>query len=231
MPIRLILFDIDGTLLNSKGLGRAAKTVAMQRIFGTDGDVASFPFGGKTDRHILVETLKSSGITAATIDERMDEYEQVFASEMAGLAGQYQVEALPGALQLVQRLRQVDGLLLGIITGNASTTAPVKLRAGGFDPAWFTLGAYGNESAMRDDLAHLALERARAIDSSIRPEETLVIGDTAMDIACARAIGAVAVAVRTGFETAEALEAARPDAMLDDLTQFDAYFATQMTTL
>jgi phosphoglycolate phosphatase len=110
-------------------------------------------------------------------------------------------------------------VLLGIVTGNVSLTAPVKLRAAGFDPAWFPIGAYGSEALERNDLPALALERAcRFCGHHLTPTDVTIIGDTEADIACARAIGARAVAVTTGFTSREALAAAQPDHLLDDLS-------------
>jgi phosphoglycolate phosphatase-like HAD superfamily hydrolase len=116
---------------------------------------------------------------------------------------------------------QRRGLLLGVLTGNVSATAPIKLRAGGFDPAWFPIGAYGSEAADRNLLPFLALERARQhLQRSITPEQVVIVGDTPADVACARALGAVAVAVLTGFSSREEITSAAPDYVLDDLTQF-----------
>jgi phosphoglycolate phosphatase-like HAD superfamily hydrolase len=113
------------------------------------------------------------------------------------------------------------GVPLGLVTGNVSTTAPIKLRAAGFDPGWFSIGAYGSESVDRNHLSALALKRAAAhLQRPIAPERVMVIGDTVADIECARAVGATAVAVLTGYCPAADLVAAGPDYLLNDLTTF-----------
>ena len=110
---------------------------------------------------------------------------------------------------------------MGILTGNVSTTAPIKLRAAGYDPDWFPVGAYGSERMERDDLPALAVERAeKIIGRRIAPEQVVIIGDTPADVSCARALGAVAVAVLTGFSSRDELAATQPDYLLDDLSQF-----------
>jgi phosphoglycolate phosphatase-like HAD superfamily hydrolase len=120
----------------------------------------------------------------------------------------------------VQALLTDPHFLLGLVTGNVSTTAPYKLRAAGYDPAWFVIGAYGSEAVDRNVLPALALKRA--IDHcghTLHPHEVIVIGDTLADIACARALGAVAVAVTTGFADRDTLAAAQPDYLIESLAE------------
>ena len=217
----LILFDIDGTLLWTKGSGREATRAAMVEIFGTCGALDTHSFGGKTDWQTLVELLEEAGLTSDHIEEQMAAYEVAAARHLTQIIGSYPATPCPGALDLVYALRQRDDVLLGIVTGNTSATAPIKLRAGGFDPDWFPVGAYGSEAMNRDNLPALALERAiRHAGCEITPEQVIVIGDTPADVACARALGAQAVAVLTGFSSREDLLATKPDHLLDDLTGF-----------
>lgn len=218
--MRLILFDIDGTLLLPKGVGREATRRAMLEVFGTSGDINGHHFGGKTDWQTLCELLAAHGYNEARIGQQMPAYEQAAARHMAQIIGDFPVQPCPGALEAVAELRR-RGLPLGLLTGNVSSIAPVKLRAAGFDPAWFVVGAYGSEAADRNQLAFLALERARHwLQRPIAPEQVVIVGDTPADVACARALGAQAVAVLTGFSSREVLSAAAPDALLDDLTEF-----------
>lgn len=223
MTRRLILFDIDGTLLISKGLGREAKRRAMLEVFGTAGDILTHHFGGKTDWQLLIETLAEHHITPDEIEAKMTVYLEAMSRHMAAISPEFDHVILPGALELVHRTRGNPDNIVGVVTGNNIQTAPIKLQGAGFDPAWFVVGAYGNESADRHDLPRLALQRAnQLLDAPIPPERVVVIGDTVMDVTSAQAMGAVSVAVLTGFEEPAALEAAQPDYLLDDLTQFDA---------
>lgn len=220
---KLILFDIDGTLLHSRGVGREAKRLAMVDVFGTIGDVDEIRFGGKTDWGILYEALKNHGYSREAIGQQMETYSHAIAKHMDRLIGQFPVHALPAALELVADLRQREHYMLGIITGNVYTTAPIKLRAGGFDPEWFQVGAYGNESADRNDLSRFAWERANQHRGEpLAVENIYVIGDTAVDVLCAKAIGAHSIAVRTGFAEIGELEACEPTHLYDDLQQFMA---------
>lgn len=216
----LILFDIDGTLLHPHGSGRESTRHAMLEIFGTVGALDTHQFGGKTDWQTLVELLTAHGYNADRIGSLMPRYMHAIARHLDRMIDDFPVAACPGAPELVADLRE-RGTPLGIVTGNVESTAPIKLRAAGYDPAWFPIGAYGSDALDRNDLPRLALRRAIThYRAEMAPERVIVVGDTPMDIACARALGAVAVAVTTGSASREALAAAQPDYLLDDLTTF-----------
>lgn len=215
----LILFDIDGTLLKTKGAGREATRLAMLEVFGTCAAVANHHFGGKTDWQTMVELLTPEGFTEEHIHETMPEYDRAVGRITGTIIPNFEVTPCPGAMETVLALRDRDDLLLGIVTGNSSQSAPCKLRAGGFDPAWFPVGAFGSEHRERNSLTPLALERATT-HLGAPPAAVIVIGDTAMDIECARAIDAIAVAVETGFSPREELAASNPDYLIPDLTYF-----------
>jgi phosphoglycolate phosphatase len=217
----LILFDVDGTLVHSKGAGRAATRAAMLKVFGTCGNIDSHEFSGKTDWYTAIELLTSEGFKDTEIQHRMPTYEREMGSYLSHFIGNYAVEPCHGALDTVRLLMQMPGIHLGVVTGNMMATTPIKLRAAGFTPEWFPIGAYGNESTDRNNLPAIALERANAhYGYSFTPDDVIVVGDTPMDIACARALGAIAVAVATGNVSANILAASQPDYLLKDLTTF-----------
>ena len=218
---RLVLFDIDGTLLISRGIGREAKRRAMRECFGLTGDLDNQVFGGKTDWRIVADLLAPHGFSEAAIGRAMPAYETVMARHMRAIRGGYRADPLPGAMGLVHALRERADALVGLVTGNTSKTAKIKLELAGFDPDWFRLGAFGNESAERADLTRLALERAGAVAGrAIMGGDAVVIGDTPADIQAARAIGAVAVAVCTGYAPRAELQGCDPDFLLADLSDF-----------
>jgi phosphoglycolate phosphatase len=217
---RLLLFDIDGTLLRTEGAGRRATRAALLDVFGTAGAIDTHHFGGKTDYFTLIELLRDAGHDEASIGPKIPQFIQAMGQHMAVMIRQYPAYALPGALAAISHLRQHQpDSLLGIVTGNAPTSARVKLQAAGYDPDWFMIGAYGTESSNRDDLPRLALERAQTHSGTrYAPDAVTVIGDTALDIQAARANGFRVIAVKTGFEDPDVLQAAEPDILLDDLT-------------
>jgi phosphoglycolate phosphatase-like HAD superfamily hydrolase len=219
MRQRLILFDIDGTLLKTDGAGRVSTRAAMLEVFGVAGAIDAHNFGGKTDWQTLTELLSDHGHTRESIGAIMARYEQAIAEHLTRIIVNHDCAPCPGAMETALALRTNPAYTLGIVTGNVSSTAPIKLRSAGYDPAWFPIGAYGSESMDRNDLPALALQRAMAYTgATLTAEETIVIGDTPADIECARALGGVAVAVCTGFSSRESLIAAQPDFLLDDLT-------------
>lgn len=215
--MKLILFDIDGTLLTAQGLGSAATAHAMQSVFGTVGGLATFRFGGKTDWQMLLETLEGL-VSPAEIQRRLPEYDAVLHHFMAELAPQYEVKPCLGAPDLLERCLGESAWTVGLLTANMPSGARVKLQAGGYDPDVFEVAVFGSEAPTRLGLPSLAVERAQALQRrQISPAEVLIIGDTPEDIACARAIGARVLAVATGRHSLNELAEHRPTYMLENL--------------
>lgn len=219
--MKLVLFDIDGTLLKGGGAGREATRRALLELFGTASSIDTHDFGGKTDWQNVTELLTPHGHDQYSVGRQMRDYAAVLSRHFMEVQRERLPFALPGAVALVESLRTRSDVMIGLVTGNVTQVAPIKLSAAGYDPAWFPIGAYGSEAYDRDDLPWLALRRA-AIHSGchISPRNVTVIGDTIKDIECARAVGARVVCVLTGFDRRESLEAARPDVLLDDLMHF-----------
>ena len=219
--MKLILFDIDGTLLISRGIGREAKRRAMLETFGEVGDLDQHVFGGKTDWQILADLLTPYGKTSEDIGREIARYERVMARHMRAIKDDYRADAIPHAMELVTHLRDRDDTIVGLVTGNTSMTADIKLEMAGFKRDWFAVGAFGNEAAEREKLTRLAVERAEANTArSFDGDNVIVIGDTVADIDAARAIDAVAVAVCTGYTERQHLRDRQPDYLLDDLSSF-----------
>ena len=219
--MKLVLFDIDGTLLIGRGIGRQAKRQAMLECFGKTGDLDNHVFGGKTDWRIVAELLAPFGVSTEDVGRAMPAYESVMARHMRAIRGDYKADAIPGAMELVAALRERDSTLLGLVTGNTSKTAAIKLEMAAYDPAWFPFCAFGNESARRADLTRLALQRARdKTGCEIEGRDVIVIGDTPDDVKAARAIDAIAVAVCTGYVPRDQLSSSNPDFLLPDLSAF-----------
>jgi phosphoglycolate phosphatase len=222
--VKLVLFDIDGTILWSDGAGRRAMTRALITAFGTSGD-ERYRYDGKTDRQIVRDLMRAEGHADAIIDERM---EGLLADYAAGLheelrSGETQVERLNGVLELIDALESRDDRCVGLLTGNIEVGAHAKLRAVGIDPTRFVVSAFGSDHEVRGELPAIAQRRAREVlGRDVEGDAIVIIGDTPADIDCTRAIGARAIAVATGRYSVEELAGHGPLAVFADLTDTDA---------
>ena len=221
---RLVLFDIDGTLLHSHGAGRRAMETALLETFGTKGSPA-YRYDGKTDRQIVRDLMREEGFPDATIDERMP---LVLDSYVAGLQREIaspltRVEAIAGVMPLLDALVHRSHCIVGLLTGNLEPGAQHKLTAAGIDFGRFALGAYGSDHEIRAELPAIAQQRAREVlGLAIEGSAMVIVGDTPSDIACGRPIGARAIAVATGHYSVEALSEHAPDAVFNDLGDTEA---------
>ena len=220
--MKLLLFDIDGTLIRGNGAGREVMTAALQEIFGTAGPIDSYAFGGKTDWQIITDLLTAAGITAEKIAQRLPDVYQHMIEKGRHHFPKRQMEPCPGVITLLERLAQRDDITLGLLTGNIAGTAPLKLAAAGIDPAQFRLGAYGSDAKDRNALPPIAMQRAADLTSlAYSGKNTVIIGDTPADILCARAGLATAVAVASGWTNAATLAQYQPDHLLNDFSNTD----------
>lgn len=220
--MRLLLFDIDGTLVSARGVGRRAFKAALERVFGTAGAIDDYDLRGKTDPRIVFDVMEAAGFPRETVKPRLDEVFEAYArglvTEIGDGAG---VVTLPGVANLVRRLGRGGGALLGLLTGNIEEGARIKLEPTGLWP-YFPVGAFGSDDPDRRRLPSLAARRAQAlVGYAFHPRDVVVIGDTPHDIDCARAFGAVAMAVATGQYGREQLLAEQPDLFFDDLGEVD----------
>jgi phosphoglycolate phosphatase len=219
--MKLLLFDIDGTLLHTHGVGRRAVQEALSEITGqavTTGDV---DFSGKTDPQILREVLVATSADEEWLNGRFPEAVNAYQATMKRLFEPERVTALPGAVDLVEHLAAEDRHHLGLLTGNLRPLAYLKIGAIGLD-RHFPFGAFGCDDEDRNNLPVVATSRAEEHTGwAFAPDEVVVIGDTPRDVACGRAFGARVVAVATGRFDREALAAHDPDVLLDDLSDLD----------
>lgn len=224
--MKLVLFDIDGTILSAPGAGRRALSRALEQIYGTAGAVNGYDFRGRTDRSIVLELMCGAGLAPDAVHAAMEACFDAYALALAEEIGDgARVRVLPGVADLVGRLAATPSVTLGLLTGNTDQGARIKLLPTGLWPR-FRTGAYGSDHADRRELPGLAARRAQALTGyAYRPRDVLVLGDTPLDIECARAFGAIAVAVATGQHSRDELAGERPDFLFDSFADVDAAMA------
>jgi phosphoglycolate phosphatase-like HAD superfamily hydrolase len=217
--MKLVLFDIDGTILWTDGAGRRAMEAALLAHFGTTGP-ASYRYDGKTDVQIVRETMRESGVDESRIDESLaavlDAYLTRLDAELA-MPGRV-LRRFDGVLELLDALEARQDRVLGLLTGNLARGAARKLSAVGVAPERFRLGAYGSDHEHRHELPAIALARAEALGMRFPGDRVVIVGDTPADLQCGRGIGARAIGVATGRYSVEALAAHQPAAVFRDLT-------------
>lgn len=212
---RLILFDIDGTLVQG-GPAKDAFVDAMTETYGTPGPLKEVSFAGKTDPQIARELLRGAGLGDSDIDAGLEHLWVKYLANLEALLPEDPVRVLPGVEELLAALMAYDDVGVGLLTGNIVGGARLKLASGGL---WehFTFGSYGSDHEERDELPAIAVGRARELYGDlVRAELAVVVGDTPRDVACGRAGGTMTVAVATGSFTPAQLAAAGPDHLLDD---------------
>ena len=216
--MHLVLFDIDGTLLDARGAGRRAMRRTLKDVFGTWGILDSYNMAGRTDRTTIRDVLTAVGFSAEEIEQRMPEVRRLFPQYLEEELRTRPPVPLAGAKEIVKRLQRRDDVVLGLLTGNLEEGAYLKLRYAGFDPEVFRINAFGSDALTRDELPHIALERAkRKLGLTFRRDEVVIVGDTPLDIQCSQVVGAKSVVVTTGPFSAEELRRYHPDVILPDL--------------
>ena len=222
--MKVVLFDIDGTILLSDGAGKRAINSALLEIFGTVGP-GDYWFDGKTDRQIVREMMRAEGFDDELIDQRMDAlldlYLEHLARELQSPA--HFPKLFAGVPELLDSLEEREDVVLGLLTGNLEKGAHSKLQRVGVDPRRFRLGAFGSDHEHRTELPGIAHARAmQFLKADIHGSAVVVIGDTPADILCGRGIGARAIGVATGRFSIEQLSEYSPAAVFQDLCATDA---------
>jgi phosphoglycolate phosphatase-like HAD superfamily hydrolase len=214
MPI--LLFDIDGTLVRTGGAGKAAMEAGLQEEFGVAEVRGSVEYSGRTDRAIGRDLLGAHGIEPSPANQLR--LHNAYLARLPGALRTFGGKVCPGIEPLLQQLRPQAGVVLGLLTGNVRSGAKHKLGHFGL---WdfFACGGFGDDHLERDDVARMAMTEVRAhLGRDFDTGDVWVIGDTPLDVQCARAVGAKAVAVATGWHPIEELAAHKPDYLFADLS-------------
>lgn len=222
LNMRLFLFDVDGTLIKCGWQVRPLLRAAVEEVFGTAGDLDGYDFAGKTDPQIILDVLSDAGIGRAQIVERLDAVRRSYVTRLRLGLDADQMELLPGVVSLLERMQAQQDVCVGLLTGNWESGARIKLSR--FDlNRFFQFGAFGGDGWSRRELPPVALERARRhAGRAFSAEQTVIIGDTPNDVACARAHQVPIVAVATGTCDMAGLRSAGADWVVPTLEDFES---------
>ncbi len=221
---RLLLFDIDGTLVSTMGAGMEALKIVIEKRYDAHDDLSDIEIAGKTDSNIAADILKKYHVdlTPENISSFLDEYVAHLARLLPTLHG----KILPGISEILPRMKSKPDRVLGLLTGNVERGAKLKLqRYGLWD--YFAFGAFADDHHDRNQLGAFARRRAEEKHGDeFDAAQIDVIGDTGHDIACGKAIGARTIAVATGFWPREKLSTHAPDFLFDDFANVNEVIET-----
>ena len=230
--LRILLWDIDGTLIHSLRIGAYKEYTipVLEEVFGTSGRLANMRVSGMTDLQIIAEALRDEGFSHHDIREQIHHLSEKLTAEARKITGNGEpfFEVLPGVKETLEVLSNHPRYRSALVTGNIEPMAQLKMELVGLD-RFFTLpGAFGDESHERRDLPERAAKRINTfLQTDLQPKQFIVIGDTPNDIDCAHHFGARAVAVGTGrFYSRDELLACKPDAWVQDLSDPELVLTT-----
>jgi len=218
---RLVLFDVDGTLLSAGRVARDSILAALAEVLGWEGSSEGNDFSGKTDPQILRE-LAMDAVGRPRFEAALEAVLDRYVEELSRRLSPEAVVVKPGVPALLDRLAGDPRVTLGLLTGNIERGARLKLEPAGLN-RYFPFGAFGDDSADRYCLPSIAVARAREeTGRDFDGPSVVIIGDSVHDVACGRSLGARAIAVATGPTPAEKLESERPDALFADFSDVEA---------
>jgi phosphoglycolate phosphatase-like HAD superfamily hydrolase len=216
--LRLLLFDIDGTLLTCGGQSKPLFREALLEVFGRTGDIDRYDFSGRTDPRIVLDLMTGAGVPAEEIAAGTPRVRDAYLDRLEVAIDPKEVRVYPGVVDLLESLSRRDDCVLALLTGNWERGAGIKLRAVGLD-RYFAFGSYGDGCTDRRELPPVAWARAaERLGRTFEPASTWIIGDSLLDVDCASAHGISCLGVATGRTGADALAAAGAERVLADLT-------------
>jgi phosphoglycolate phosphatase len=230
--MRILLWDIDGTLMRSATTGAYKEYTipVLEEIFGTAGRLSDLHVSGMTDLQIVFEALAETDVSQEHVREKIDHLSRRLTEEARRVTcnGRQFFQLLPGVRETLEVLHEHPRYQSALLTGNIKPMAELKMELMGLDQFFTLPGAFGEESHIRRNLPALAAERIRNhLGLDVPPQHFIVIGDTPNDIDCGRHFGARTMAVGTGrFYTREEILASEPDAVVPDLSDTDLVVRT-----
>jgi len=218
---KLVLFDIDGTLITDSGAARRSYGHALRETYGFEGDLNRYDFSGRTDPQITAMVLGDAGFSEAAIAARAPQLWETYLGELAQHATSERVRALPGIPELLDRLASMSDVTLALLTGNIERGARLKLAPPELN-RYFPFGAFGSDSARREELPPIAVERASLVDGHrFGGREVVIIGDSIYDVRCGVPHDATTIAIASGKTPAARLLAENPHHFFESAEDVD----------
>ncbi len=216
---KLVLFDIDGTLLSVNSINRRILMDALREVYGTEGSAGTHNFAGKMDCIIIYEVLRNAGLSDGVIAEKFDKAKQTYIEMFRMQAKPSDVVLMDGVRRLLDELSACSELFVGLLTGNFEGSGRHKLLLPDINH-YFPFGAFADDGESRNDLPLVAVEKAYQLTGKRFSEQNIIIiGDTEHDIACARVLNAKSIAVATGIYSTEELKKHNPHILYKNLCE------------
>ncbi len=218
---KLVLFDIDGTLLSVNSINRRILMDALREVYGTEGSAGTHNFAGKMDSVIIYEVLQNTGLSDSVIAEKFDKAKETYIEMFRMHARHTDIILMEGIRELLDKLSASSELMLGLLTGNFEGSGRHKLLLPDINH-YFSFGAFADDAASRNELPQVAVDKAYQLTGKKFSEQNIIIiGDTEHDIACARVVNAKSIAVATGTYSSEELKKHNPHILYENLTATD----------
>lgn len=219
--MRLLLFDIDGTLISCGGQPKPLFAAALAEVFGVAGDVDGYDFSGRTDPRIVLDLMRGAGVPDAEIEAGQPLVRDAYLDRLAAHLDPRGVTVLPGVVELLDELAGRDDCVLALLTGNWERGAGIKLGSVGLD-RYFAFGSFGDGATDRRALPPTALARAaERLGRTFSPRDAWILGDSLLDVDCAKAHGIPCLAVATGRTPLAQLAEAGADEAVPDFSGRD----------
>lgn len=227
--MKLVLFDIDGTLLSDHGASREAFRDALRVVYDYTGDLSHYDFSGRTDPQIAHMVLHDAGHGREEIELQFPPLWELYLTALKRNATPDRVRVMPGIRELVAALHEHDEVFLALLTGNIERGARLKLGGASLND-YFAFGAFGSDSADRNQLPPVALRRANdLLGKHFAGSDIVIIGDSIYDVRCGVPYDATTIAVASGKTPADVLRAEKPRYFFDDASDFQAVLSAILT--
>ncbi|MDA0712285.1 MAG: HAD family hydrolase [bacterium] len=216
---KLVLFDIDGTIMNTDGGGASSCKKALETVFGREVPLENYSMSGKTDTQIVLDLMERVGISREETTSKLDEINVRYIDHLSREVDSWNPELCPGIVEVLDALSDREDAVLGLLTGNIARGAQVKLNRVGLW-SYFKTGAFGDRAPERKMLPGIAQETARELTGKVfEGKEMVIIGDTPNDVLCGRHLNVKSIAVATGSFDLHTLQSYAPDYAYQDLSK------------